>query len=88
MLLSTTDLPITTILQFSNGNCELLITELPSINTAIIVLYRPSGKNFHLTKFQEALTQINSYLNKSLQAVNEQELILMGDFNVRPDVVV
>ena len=87
MLITSSDLPINTIKTFSNGNCELLITELPTINTAILVLYSPSGKNFTLAKFNAALSQIHCYLETEFNKTKDQQLIIMGDFNFRPEVV-
>ena len=46
MLLTTPDIPITVKLEFSNGNCEVLIVYLKTIDTVVVVMYRPSGKNF------------------------------------------
>ena len=55
MLLTSSDLPITPVLKFSNGNCEALVANLQTIYTAVVVFYRPSGENFSTKKYNEAI---------------------------------
>ena len=86
MILTTNDIPITPILQFSNGNCEVLIAEIQIINTAIIVMYRPSGKNFSVNKFNEAINKVQEYLKQNYEKSN-LDIHLMGDFNFPPNIV-
>ena len=50
MLLTSKDIPQTPITEFSNGNCELVIAEMPTINTVGIVFYRPSGISRNTTR--------------------------------------
>ena len=46
MILTSGEIPITPVDEFSNGNCEAMVVNLQTINTAVAVLYRPSGDNF------------------------------------------
>ena len=62
MLLTSKDIPQTPITEFSNGNCELVIAEMPTINTVGIVFYRPSRINFSIKKYNEAMMKIQDYL--------------------------
>ena len=87
LLLTTNDIPQKPVLKFSNGNCELVIAELPTINTAAMVFYRPAGKNFSLPKYIEALKHIQDYLQMNYDLENSMEIILMGDFNFTQDEV-
>ena len=45
MILTSPSVTITPEVNFSNGNCEVAIGKLPTINTVVISMYRPSGKN-------------------------------------------
>ena len=47
MVITSADIPMNKIKEysFSNGNCELLTVEIPTIRQAVMVVYRPSGKN-------------------------------------------
>ena len=87
MLLSSPDLPLTEKMKFSNGNCEVLICEVPTINAVAITLYRPSGENFSLQKFKEAIKVVNDYLKYSDIEAETKHVIFMGDFNF-PDRIV
>ena len=42
----------------SNGNTEVFIGELTTIQTSVIVFYTPSGENFSEAKFEEGITHI------------------------------
>ena len=88
MLLTSKDIPQKVALKFSNSNCELLISELPTIDTTAIVFYRPSGTNFSLPKYNEALKNIKEYLVNNEKAENPKKILLMGDFNFTSNVVI
>ena len=53
MLLTSPNISITPVEEYSNGNCEILIAELPTINTTVISIYRDHqgkiGRNVLLT---------------------------------------
>ena len=62
LVLTSPDITITpTEGSFSNGNCEVTIADLPTINTLVIAMYYPSGKNFSLAKYSDAMTRIRTY---------------------------
>ena len=54
-------------ISFSNSNCELLIVECAEIALSVILLYRPAGVNFKLSKFKEVLELIDAYLSENAQ---------------------
>merc|ERR1739838_1101022 len=81
LLLTSPDIPITPISKFSNSNCELLIAELPTINMVMILLCRPSGKNFCPIKFQEALNHVQNFLNANTEDLTGKHVTFLGDFN-------
>ena len=56
MLLTSPGIIAKPEVSFSNGNCEVLITELEEGNI-IIVMYNPPKPNFVLNKFEEAVRQ-------------------------------
>ena len=87
LLLTSKDIPQKPILKFSNGNCELIISELPTIKTTVIVFYRPSGKNFSLQKYNEALKHVHDYLRNNRDKEENMEILFMGDFNFTKAVV-
>ena len=72
ILLTSPDITITPILDFSNGNCELAISSLPTINTVTIVMYRPSGKNFDFNKYQEAISTISKFLAENYEDLKDK----------------
>jgi len=72
---------------YSNGNCELAISECPEIKTFILALYKPPLPNFNLLKFSEVLNEARNSLNKMLENQSEYKVILAGDFNFHPKVV-
>ena len=51
MILVGPDIITLSKLEYSNGNCEIAIAELPELKTAVISLYRPPIPNYSLTKF-------------------------------------
>ena len=65
-LLSSNQVPIELVEKDSNGNVEYIIAEVPSIHTAVILIYNP-GSNFALDKFKEVMGPVNKYLNKNSQ---------------------
>ena len=60
------DISISPQLSKSNGNCKVAVARLHTINALVISMYRPSGKNFNLDKFVEALPWIRKYLRDML----------------------
>ena len=81
VLLAHPGLQLSSKLTYSNGNCELIIAEAKQLELYIIVVYRPSGKNFSLRKFQDVLNKIREHTSQN------DRIILMGDFNFNPSVV-
>ena len=67
---------------YSNGCCELLITELNEISTTLICFYRPPDTT--KDEFADVLTKAKTYLNN--HPIND--IIVTGDFNFPPDIVV
>ena len=63
MLLASPGITLLPIEKFSNGNCELLITEVPQLNTAVIVVYNPPKPNFNFHKFKEIIEKLKSIFN-------------------------
>ena len=74
-------------MSWSNGNCEILITEHPTIKVALIVVYRPGGPNYELDKFAEVLGTARKYLNSIKDDDRFENVILAGDFNFRKEHV-
>ena len=66
---------------------EVCIAELPTIDAVMIVMYRPSGKNFSLGKYTEAITRINKHLRDNEENYNGKHIMLMGDFNFPKNIV-
>ena len=87
LLLTTPDIITKDVLRFSNGNCELLISELPSFHMSILLLYRPSGMNFNPKKFKEAFDKIKQYLLQNDEKDYPSKVIMTGDFNFPPPLV-
>ena len=74
------------ILNFSNGNCELLITECTQLETIIVTVYRPPVPNSALNKLIEVLDIIQQKLTQKEDKENVR-ITLTGDFNSPPKVV-
>ena len=87
MILTSPEITITPILEFTNGNCEVAIATLPTINTTVILMYRPSGRGFSLNKYREAIAKINNFLTDSYDELRDKHVILMGDFNFPNNIV-
>ena len=87
MMLTTPDITITPILEFTNGNCEVAIANLPTVNTTIILMYRPSGKGFSFSKYSEAISKINDFLTENAAELKDRNVTLLGDFNFPPPIV-
>ena len=51
ILLATPDIVIHPVLNFSNGNCELLITECTQLKKVVVTVYRPPVPHFVLNLF-------------------------------------
>ena len=64
MLLTSPDLVTYTVLNFSNGNCELFITGCTQLKTIVVTVYRPPVPNLALNKFAEVLGRIQQYLTQ------------------------
>ena len=88
LLLASPGLTLLPIEKVRNGVCELLICEVPQLNTAVLVVYNPPKPNFKFLKFKEILDKIDEYLKKNEQKGEKQlEIALMGDFNFPPNIV-
>ena len=87
LLLTTPNITITPIVSYSNGNCEILIADLPTIHTTAITIYRPSGINFSLKHFSAILGKARTYLTTRQVSGNEGTILLTGDFNFNSAVV-
>ena len=86
--MTSPDITITPIREpFSNSNCEVAIASLPTINSIAIVMYRPSGKNFCILKYNEALAEINQLLTENQDETQDKQILLMGDFNFPTKIV-
>ena len=81
MILTSPDIPITPVSEFSNGNSEVLLVNLQTLSTIVAVMYRPSGKNFSLKKFNEAIRFLDTELTKLTNQHRDSDILLMGDFN-------
>jgi hypothetical protein len=66
LLLASPDIAVDPKVIYSNGNCELIISDLTNLDTSIIVLYRPSGVNFQYRKFAEVIKKCKDYLEKKI----------------------
>ena len=82
MLLTSPDITVKPVLSFSNGNCELLIEELPQLHMTILVVYNPPKPNFSLRKFEEIIKKIDNHM----KVKDDTDFILMGDLNFPPRV--
>ena len=67
----------------SNSNCEVAIARLHTIDALVISMYRPSGKNFAICKFQEALSWISQNLTEHADDLQTVHISLMGIFTSR-----
>ena len=86
MLLTSPDVIAKPEVSLSNGNCEVLITELEEEFKITIVVYNPPKPNFALNKFEEAVKTIENYIKEKLDSDIAYELEMMGDFNFPPRV--
>ena len=66
---------------FSNGCCELSITELNELSITTFCIYRPPDAT--LDEFKDVLERARTYLNSHPC----KDVILLGDFNFPTDVV-
>ena len=88
LILSSPDIVAVPNKTFSNGHCELVITDFPSENITIIVVYNPpplkppAPPELSLQKFSETISTIRSHL-----LTNTHEVILCGDFNFPKEIV-
>ena len=74
------------VLNFSNGNCELLITEGMQLKIIVVTLYRSPVPNSALSKFAKVLDRVQQYLTQREDEENVR-IILKGDFNLPLRVV-
>ena len=72
---------------YCNGICELLIFEIPQLNTAAIVVYNPPKPNFNVSKFQEVMLRIETYLEINAGREEQLDITVLGDFNFPPNIV-
>ena len=52
LLLTTSDLPLAEIKKYSNGSTEVLIVEIPLLDTSVIVFYTHQGKTLQKRSFE------------------------------------
>ena len=87
MIITTPGISIKPVEEFSNGNCEIIIAELPTIKSMVLTIYRPPGKNFSLKKFGEVLGKARKHLSEWTERQRGGNILLMGDFNFPRDIV-
>ena len=63
MILTSPELITERKIEYSNGNCELAVAEIPELKLATISLYRPPIPNFSLRKFRDVLNKLETYLS-------------------------
>ena len=68
---------------FDNGVCELLVLNMHSLNTVLVVIYRPPDTR--LSEFSPVLSELNNLLS-DLPAP-APKLVLMGDLNFPSSVM-
>ncbi|MCH2405687.1 MAG: hypothetical protein MK200_05790, partial [Nitrosopumilus sp.] len=88
LLLTSPDIAQKPIKKISNGNCEMVIVELPELGISVIVVYNPPEPNFALSKFNQMLDEIKEYLHNRHNEDEIMDTIIMGDFNFPPKIVV
>ena len=69
------------ISKFSNGVCEILITEHPQLDLSIITIYRPPDTTS--SEFEEIIKVAERYL----ESKTTTNLVITGDFNFPKEVV-
>ena len=87
LILSSPNITATPKVNFSNGNCELTITEFPQLSMSLAVFYTPPRPNFSLPKFKEAISEIRQYTQQMKTSNPHYAFTLAGDFNFPPRVV-
>ena len=80
-ILTSPDISTCEIDSISNGVCEMIITEHPTLDLSIVTVYRPPDTT--LAEFAEILQMIDKHLT-STKFTNS---IIAGDFNFPPEVV-
>ena len=85
MLLTSPEITITPKISYSNGGCELLIADLPTIHTTLITIYRPPKAS--LRKFADVIKKAEKHLTELNEQGDIQNIIMTGDFNFRPETV-
>ena len=87
LILSSPNITATSKVKFSNGNCELAITEFPQLSLSLAVFYTPPKPNFSLPKFKEAIIELRQYTQQLQRDNPHYAFTLTGDFNFPPRVV-
>ena len=88
LLLTSPDIVAVPRKPFSNGYCELAITDMPSENLTIVVVYNPPPPKppalpeSSLEKFSEVINNIRTHLLNT-----SRDILLCGDFNFPKDIV-
>ena len=85
LVLTSPSVVSTKKMSFSNGNCELLIVEVPQMESHIITIYKPPPPNYSLRKFQEILAKVRHFLTE--REKSDYKVIMLGDFNFPSHVV-
>ena len=86
MLESSSDIAAQPVLNFSNGNWDLLITECTQLKTIVVTVYKPLVPNFALNKFAKVLDRIQKYVTQKEDEENVR-INLTVDFNFPPRLV-
>ena len=86
MLQSSSDIAAQPVLNFSNGNWELLITECTQLKTIVVTVYKPLVPNFALNKLAKVLDWIQKYITQKEDEENVR-IILTVDFIFPPRLV-
>ena len=79
--ITSNNLPSREALKYSNGICELLITEVEVLNLYVCNLYRPSSAT--AAQFKDVIKRVAKFLDKEEQ--HNPNIIIAGDFNFPKD---
>ena len=80
-ILTSPDISTCEIDSKSNGVCEMIITEHPTLDLSIVTVYRPPDTT--LAEFTEILQMVD----KHLTTTKFTNSVIAGDFNFPPEVV-
>ena len=80
-LLSSPGLLCTLGEKYSNGSCELLITEFGELDITFVLIYRPPDST--LGEFKDVLTRVSTHLSSH----PTKDTVVAGDFNFPTEIV-